>query len=162
MTKMAATVVCMHARDGNGMQVWEEMKTSGIQTNSYVYVALINACERVGDWQHAVLVFKEMQVSFLCTVAYLIVQLCYAGGCAWMSEKPMAQLTLVWLSRTLVHPGLTFSWLDCCGRSQPVTRCRACQIGWCDLLPTATCSKAYFGDLSRSMVMIAATCLSLQ
>lgn len=58
----------MHANDVNCVQVWEEMKASGIQANSYAYIALINACERVGDWQHAVKVFQEMQVSLLCTI----------------------------------------------------------------------------------------------
>lgn len=44
------------------MQVWEEMKAADVEGNTYVYVALINACERSSDWQRALTVFYAMRV----------------------------------------------------------------------------------------------------
>ena len=51
------------------VQVWEEMKAAGVEGNTYVYIALINACERSGDWQRAVQVFYAMKVCPLLATA---------------------------------------------------------------------------------------------
>ena len=44
------------------VQVWEDMREAGVEPNSYVYVALINACERSSDWRRALRVFDTMKV----------------------------------------------------------------------------------------------------
>lgn len=44
------------------MQVWDDMRAAGVEPNSYVYVALINACERSSDWRRALRVFHTMKV----------------------------------------------------------------------------------------------------
>jgi pentatricopeptide repeat protein len=44
------------------VQVWEDMREAGVEANSYVYVALINACEQDCDWQRAVKVYYAMKV----------------------------------------------------------------------------------------------------
>lgn len=38
------------------------MREAGVEPNSYVYVALINACERSSDWRRALRVFDTMKV----------------------------------------------------------------------------------------------------
>lgn len=38
------------------------MRAAGVEPNSYVYVALINACERSSDWRRALKVFDTMKV----------------------------------------------------------------------------------------------------
>lgn len=44
------------------LQVWDDMRAAGVEPNSYVYVALINACERSSDWRRALRVFNTMKV----------------------------------------------------------------------------------------------------
>jgi pentatricopeptide repeat protein len=49
-------------QSGAHVQVWDDMRASGVEPNSYVYVALINACEHASDWRRAVRVFYAMRV----------------------------------------------------------------------------------------------------
>lgn len=50
------------------MQVWDDMREAGVEPNSYVYVALINACERSSDWRRALRVFNTMKVCHVYSV----------------------------------------------------------------------------------------------
>lgn len=79
--------------------MWEEMKAAGVEGNTYVYVALINACERSSDWQRALQVFYAMRVRPPCLCGpCLHVSVCVrkdlvcVGGGTVVRESPVVEI----------------------------------------------------------------------
>ena len=66
------------------LQVLQDMKVAGVKPNTYIYAALVVACEHNGDWEQAVRIFRKMEVRFPTSDCW---HACEAHFCLYRTDR---------------------------------------------------------------------------
>lgn len=75
--------------------LYEELQQRGLQPDSYTLSALVTACERVGDWRHALHLFNDFSQRGVGVVSNNYNSLMYALATAGQWEKVCLCLKLL-------------------------------------------------------------------